>query len=140
MKHPDLIKRAMIAPCGMNCAICVGHLREKNVCPGCNGADDLKVPHCALCRIKNCEQLASGRSKFCFRCDRFPCLRLKQLDKRYRTRYGMSMIENLETIRASGIRAFVEAERRRWTCPECGGIVCVHRRECLYCGRERAMP
>jgi hypothetical protein len=81
--------------------------------------------------------LKAGRSKFCFACRTFPCARLKQLDKRYRTRYGMSMIENLETIRTAGVRAFVEAERQRWACPQCGGVVCVHRWSCLYCGRER---
>jgi hypothetical protein len=30
----------MIAPCGMNCGLCIGHLREKKPCGGCFRKDD----------------------------------------------------------------------------------------------------
>jgi hypothetical protein len=61
---------------------------------------------------------------------------LKHLDKRYRTRYGMSMIENLENIHKMGIRSFVASEEARWACPECGSLVCVHNRYCYGCGKQ----
>lgn len=32
-------KISLIAPCGMNCSICMAYLREKNKCPGCRGND-----------------------------------------------------------------------------------------------------
>ena len=70
---------------------------------------------------------------FCGDCDSFPCKRLKQLDKRYRTKYGMSMIENLEMIHEIGIVEFVTRETKRWTCPECGELICVHKPNCLVC-------
>ena len=143
-RSPDVITATMIAPCGMDCAICMGFLRdsrEKNVCPGCNGDDARKPQSCAACRIKDCPELdgaerASSGQAFCFTCAK-PCTRLKQLDKRYRTKYGMSMLENLATIRELGIEAFVARERVRWTCPGCAGVICVHRGECVYCGRSR---
>jgi hypothetical protein len=138
LKYTDLIKPAMIAPCGMNCAVCIGYLREKKPCAGCNGDNDHKPRHCSLCRIKTCDAIGASRTKFCFSCEKFPCARLKQLDKRYRTKYRMSMVENLENIRAFGIREFVRREKRRWTCRKCGGIVCVHREDCLYCGQNMA--
>ena len=62
---------------------------------------------------------------------------MKQLEKRYRTRYGMSMLENLDAIRQNGIRAFIRAERERWTCPACGGTIDVHHGRCSECGKER---
>ncbi len=62
---------------------------------------------------------------------------MKRLDKRYRTKYGMSMIENLTSIRERGLDEFVAGERVRWTCPGCGGVICTHRPECVYCGRPR---
>jgi hypothetical protein len=139
-KTPAIITNFMIAPCGMNCALCSGYLREKNICPGCNSDGDYKPKYCFTCRIKTCENIASGKMKYCFKCEKFPCTRLKQLDKRYRTRYGMSMLENLEYIREAGIRRFVRQERERWTCPDCGGIICVHREECIYCGRKKGVP
>ena len=135
--YPDTITSQMIAPCGMNCGICIGHLREKNRCPGCNGEDANKPKHCVSCHFQTCEELRNHEEKFCFVCDRFPCARMRQLDKRYRTKYGMSMIENLENIKLIGLEAFVAREQDRWKCPECGGIVCVHRKECIYCGQIR---
>ena len=35
MNTKSIIKTRLIAPCGMNCAVCLGYLREKNKCPGC---------------------------------------------------------------------------------------------------------
>ncbi len=129
------ITSKLIAPCGMNCGICMAYLREKNHCPGCNYPDTNKAAICVKCIIKNCETIKE--TKFCFRCDKYPCTRLKNLDKRYRTKYGMSMIENLENIRGLGIRQFVKNERIRWTCPKCGGTINVHRWKCFDCGAER---
>jgi len=123
---------SLIAPCGMNCGICLAFLRTKNVCPGCQGDDKQKSPSCARCIIKNCDLLSKTESKFCYECGKFPCLRLKQLDKRYRTKYNMSMIENLGNIKNFGVEHFINTEKERWRCPECGGIICVHR-GCLSC-------
>jgi hypothetical protein len=133
------IKAELIAPCGMNCAICMGHLlREKNICPGCRGDDKNKPRNCVRCIIVNCEHLQNTQSKYCSeKCDKFPCSRLKDLDKRYRTKYGMSMLENLKNIEDLGIMAFVRNEKTRWTCPECGGLICVHRSNCPTCGKDR---
>ena len=127
----------LIAPCGMNCGICMGYLREKNKCPGCRGTDADKRISCSRCKIKNCEFMQNTKPGFCFQCDRFPCARLKHLDKRYQTKYSMSMIENLENIRRIGIRKFLANEKVRWACPECGGAICVHNRYCYSCGKKR---
>jgi hypothetical protein len=89
--------RVLIAPCGMNCGTCIAYLRDKKPCPGCWGTDG-KPKHCTTCIIKNCEYLASTDSRFCFECEKYPCTRLKSLDKRYRTNYQVSLIENLNRI------------------------------------------
>ncbi|MEW6515391.1 MAG: DUF3795 domain-containing protein [candidate division FCPU426 bacterium] len=135
MAAPTTITAPLIAPCGMNCAICLGHLREKRHCPGCtllNQTEDVYVRKCVL---RLCQK--RGKRKHCFACGDYPCRRLKQLDKRYRLRYGMSMLENLAFIREQGIRAFVRQERVRWQCRSCGNLVCVHRENCLSCGAAR---
>jgi hypothetical protein len=62
---------------------------------------------------------------------------LKQLDDRYKKKYGMSMIENLEAIEKNGIREFVKTERERWTCKACGGTIDVHHGRCSVCCKER---
>jgi len=130
-------KTSLIAPCGMNCGICMAYLREKNTCPGCRAADTNKAISVVRCKVKNCEVIQKGKVKFCFECESFPCERVKHLDKRYRTRYAMSMIENLENIRRIGIRKFLQNEKVRWACPHCGGPICVHNRYCYACEKKQ---
>ncbi|MDA3935248.1 MAG: DUF3795 domain-containing protein [Actinomycetota bacterium] len=136
-RYPSSIQPVLIAPCGMDCGLCIGHLRDRNPCGGCGGGDTNKPKHCVVCRIKNCDEIESGDSGFCFDCTKFPCARMRQLDKRYRTKYGMSMLENLERISELGLDGFVASEQERWTCAECGGVICVHREDCIYCGHPR---
>lgn len=127
----DAIVPEMIAPCGMNCALCSGFLREKRICSGCR-SDSSKPAYCASCKIRNCVERVG---EFCSDCSK-PCRRMRDLDKRYRTRYGMSMLENLALIRDEGISAFVAGERKRWECPQCHGVLSVHRSVCVFCGFE----
>lgn len=128
------MKVDLIAPCGVNCGICLAYLREKKKCPGCRGSDENKSFSCINCRIKNCDELNKNNIKFCFECKKIPCTRLKNLDKRYRLKYNMSMIENLENIKKFGVRKFVNNEKIRWACPKCGETICVHRGCCYNCG------
>jgi 1-deoxy-D-xylulose 5-phosphate reductoisomerase len=131
------MKSDLIAPCGMNCAICVGYLRDKKKCPGCREMNKNKPEYCRKCIIMHCEILKNNKWKFCSnKCAKYPCLRLKNLDKRYRTKYGMSMIENLENINKFGIRHFIKEEKEKWKCPECNETLCVHRDICLKCGSK----
>lgn len=132
----------LIAPCGMNCALCssylamVNDLRDKGV----------RMPYCAGCRPrgkncaflkKRCDLLGRGLVTCCYECDDFPCRNLEHIDKRYRTLYRMSMIENLECIRDDGIGALLEREAEKWRCPDCGGTICCHNGICFTCGLDR---
>ncbi|MBZ5671254.1 MAG: DUF3795 domain-containing protein [Acidobacteriia bacterium] len=129
----DAIRTTLIAPCGMNCRLCIAYNRDKKACPGCRGDDGVKSKTRVTCRIKTCEKIVHGGIKYCFGCDTFPCARLNHLDKRYRAKYDMSMVDNLENIRQFGVRQFIRNEKTRWTCPECGETICVHKRRCLFC-------
>ena len=142
MRNGNSIPVDLIAPCGMNCRLCWGFIREKTKCPGCLRKDmngTKKSEYRSTCVIRNCQHLKSGKSLYCSeRCGKFPCRRLKQLDKRYRTRYGMSMIENLTMINEKGIRFFVRNEKLKWACEECGEMISVHRPACVTCGSMRS--
>ncbi len=134
MSAPSLNKVLLIAPCGMNCGLCEAYLRVENKCPGCRGDDTNKPITRTNCKIKNCSVLKEGKTKFCFKCKKFPCDYLEHLDKRYRSKYNMSIINNLVQIEKLGIRKFIENEKRKWTCSKCGGTICVHKGFCLGCG------
>jgi hypothetical protein len=88
-----------IAPCGMNCGTCLAYLREKNRCPGCRIFSADKAVSVHRCIIIKCIYLEKTKSKFCYECEKFPCKRMKQLDKRYRTKYRTIFIENLLIIK-----------------------------------------
>jgi len=133
----DHMNANMIAPCGMNCTLCIGHIREKNRCEGCNGNDQSKPQSCRSCSVVTCEKRKTLPLKMCFECPDLPCKRIKQLDKRYRAKYGMSMMENLALIQEEGLAAFLKHEEKRWKCKKCGTTLSVHRDICPGCGHPR---
>jgi hypothetical protein len=125
----------LIAPCGMNCGICIAFFgytmrgkQRKHPCITCR----LRERPCAFIK-KQCDKLATKQIEYCFECTGFPCESLTILDKRYRDKYGMSLIENLKDIRTHGIEQFLKTEHERWKCPTCGGIICVHNQTCYSC-------
>ena len=134
----------LIAPCGMNCAICSSYLAMKNdlkkkgfskkYCAGCLP----RGKNCAFLK-KQCDLLGKGLVRFCYQCHDFPCHRLKTLDKRYRTKYHMSMIENLVFINAHGIGSFLEKEAAKWRCPSCGEVICCHNGLCMSCSLDKLL-
>jgi hypothetical protein len=124
---------SLIAPCGMNCGTCIAFLRERNRCPGCRIYSADKAITVQRCIIKKCAFLENTTSKFCYECEKLPCKRLKQLDKRYRTKYRTSFLENLMTIKENGIDNFLAFESKRRTCSNCGSVLSVHRDKCLNC-------
>jgi hypothetical protein len=128
--------KSLIAPCGMNCGTCIAYLRVKNRCPGCRIYSADKAISIQRCIIPNCVHLEKTDSKFCYDCQKFSCRRLKQLDRRYRTKYGTSFIENLTMIKEKGIDNFLVFESKRRSCPTCGSVLSVHRKNCMICFKE----
>ena len=134
----------LIAPCGMNCGICIAFfgytMNGKKRTHVCNGCRSKHVVHtltldkhlCAFLK-KHCEKLKQNQIKYCFECPDFPCEKLQTLDKSYQTKYGMSTIDNLRFIQTHGIQQFLANEQERWKCPTCGGIICVHTKICYTC-------
>jgi hypothetical protein len=111
----------LIAPCGMNCGVCRAYVRQNNACLGCNVAGQKMPKTRECCVIRLCEK---RNGKFCYDCDEFPCDRLKTMDRRYRTKYEMSEIENLEFIRDHGLKKFLQEECKKRISEK--GILCVH--------------
>lgn len=136
------MEEVLIAPCGMNCAVCSAYLARQHdirkqgirrkYCDGCRPRGE----NCVFMR-ENCELLGKGLVNYCYECPDFPCPRLKRLDKRYRKNYRLSVIENLEYIRDNGMDKFLEKEAEKWQCPECGGVICCHNGICFDCGLEK---
>jgi hypothetical protein len=124
----------LIAPCGINCALCRAHIRKHHPCPGCRIVDKNKLVSRIHCKIKNCTHRTIGTRRYCFSCNKFPCVDVQHLDKRYRQKYSASPIANLEHIKADGIKRFIAKEKIDWACPQCGALLCMHQAQCVHCG------
>jgi len=124
----------ILAPCGLNCSLCRAYVRGHNPCPGCRGSEINKSNACLTCAIKNCEELAAGGYQFCSSCDKFPCAELLHLDARYKDKYGVSAIGNLECIKTIRVGRFIAEETAKWSCSQCGSLLCMHKPQCLNCG------
>jgi hypothetical protein len=122
---------SLIAPCGINCALCYAYQRDKNHCGGCR-SENIPFDSCRSCIIRNCEMRLQNGWSDCGPCEK-PCARLKQLDKRYRAKYNTNLFENLACIRDDGMDAFLKRQAAQWTCPDCGALLCMHREKCLSC-------
>lgn len=136
------IEEKMIAPCGMNCTLCISHQAmvndlnaqgfHKKYCPGC-------IPRGKNCTFmaKTCDVITQGKARFCLECASYPCDRLKRLDQRYQIKYHLSMIDNLNEIRKNGMPAFLANQNEKWKCPKCGGVISCHTGLCLKCDIEK---
>jgi hypothetical protein len=136
------MEERLIAFCGMNCAVCVSHLAMKNdinqkgfhkrYCEGC-------LPRGKNCTFmaKTCDLVGKGQVRFCSDCPKFPCARLKALDKRYKEKYHLSMIDNLRDIQTNGMTAFLAKETEKWKCPKCGSEISCHNGLCMACDLEK---
>ncbi len=78
--------------------------------------------------------LKKNEIEFCFECKDMPCENLDRLDRRYRKRYDMSMVENLKEIRDKGINEFLKTQEEKYGCPQCGDVISVHDKKCYVCG------
>jgi hypothetical protein len=139
-------KEELIAQCGMNCGICTSYLAYINKVPKKKGGGG--IHHCVGCRIKNSQCVVKKRCispkkkeiDFCFECDVFPCDPLRKLDARYRKNYNMSEIDNLNEIKRSGMKKFLNSQYKKYKCPKCGGLICVHSKsgKCYKCDKVKS--
>jgi len=144
---PEKVTAAdLIAPCGMNCGVCGAYLAMKNKvttspngkkaawCYGC-------LPRgkgCTMNKSHGCEKLMTLSVRFCHECKKFPCETNMHWDKVYRERYNTSPVENLKYIKENGLEKFLEWQKQKWQCPECGGVISCHNGICYTCGAVKA--
>jgi len=133
LKAPNAIARKYLAPCGIDCKLCARHMDKKRPpCLGClNGGSPTSV-HCKTCRIRLCA--FDQGLQYCFECGKFPCRRIKTLEKRYREHYGFLLMEVSQIARQDGVDALLKRQLAAHTCPDCGGLISLHTRQCSECG------
>lgn len=126
--------KELIAPCGINCGVCSAYLRAKNTCSGCLSVGKYIPSYCTSCRIKFCDEHKTAEFTYCYECRKFPCVKIRKIHKRYSGKYHLDLISNSLMIREQGATAFLAAEAKKWTCRNCGAVLCVHKDICMKCG------
>ena len=136
MKRSNPVSSELIAPCGMNCAICSRYLSYVN---------NLKRSQCIGCRPRNVRcvylfgncsginHIAKANAVFCFECNYYPCKHINRMDDRYRSNYKMSIKDNLAYIKLFGPGKFIEEQYKKYSCSRCGGFVSIHNSKCFKC-------
>ncbi|MFH1597960.1 MAG: DUF3795 domain-containing protein [Patescibacteria group bacterium] len=140
-KNKTKLKSELIAPCGMNCGLCKAYMgfaldmtkdqRKKHgvgQCSGCRARGKM----CAFLK-RDCFSLKNNKIKFCHQCKKMPCQNLIRLDKSYKEKYQYSFVSNQEQIKKQGIKRFLASQERKYRCPKCGGLICIHDKKCYYC-------
>jgi len=138
MKKALPISEELIAPCGMNCAICSRYLAyinnlNRSHCFGCRPENKKCSYLFGKCSGINCTLEGNATAPFCYDCDKYPCKQIDRMDNRYRNNYKMSVKDNLEYINEMGIGKFIEEQYRIYRCTKCGGLISIHNRKCFKC-------
>jgi predicted RNA-binding Zn-ribbon protein involved in translation (DUF1610 family) len=136
MKKLTPISENLIAPCGMNCAICSRYLSyinklKKSQCPGCKQKD--RSCSYLFDKCTGINNNLKGKSAFCFECNQYPCKQINRMDTRYKNSYKMSTKDNLEYIKKMGIGKFIDEQYEKYRCPNCGGLISIHNKKCFKC-------
>jgi len=129
------METSLVAPCGINCNQCIAYFGytmsgkpRVHTCNGCRPKDK----NCAFLK-QDCDLLSERAIDFCFECDDYPCENLKKIDRNYQEKYKISLIENLEFIRDKGVDEFLENQKAKYACSECGSPLCIHDGRCYTC-------
>ena len=134
----EYMRPELITPCGMNCRICIAFFgytmsgnKRKMKCIGCKQSGK----SCAHLK-KYCKKLTKKEIEYCYQCNDFPCKQLQKLDSKYRERFNMSMIDNLEYIKENGMENFLKKQEEKYRCLKCNGVICVHKGICFNCDSD----
>jgi hypothetical protein len=146
------INKALLAPCGLYCGVCAIHIADrdnnskfkeilvdvykpfsKNVedikCKGCLSENEEDIfGYCKMCPIRDCVKDKGFGS--CYQCDEFPC---KFVD-RFPVPVGKKVIlRAIPQWKELGTEKWVEAEEKRYHCPECGNSLFRGAKKCNKC-------
>jgi len=127
-----------LAPCGVFCGACPSYTKTCAGCPSEN--TEQKRTSKWNCKIRNCcyhEQ----KIHYCIACDAFPCsIHRKKLidshpdDAKYKYRHEIPEI--FAKMTEMDTEDYLAFQKKRWSCPSCGGIVCFYKYTCSECGKK----
>ncbi|NND15286.1 MAG: DUF3795 domain-containing protein, partial [Eudoraea sp.] len=136
MKRITPLPKKLIAPCGMNCAICSRYLSyvndlKRSQCIGCRPGNKKCTYLFGKCSGINANLKGNATASFCFECDKYPCQQINRMDDRYRSNFEMSVKGNLDCIKRIGVDKFAKEQDEEYRCSTCGGLISIHNGKCF---------
>ncbi|HNX37457.1 MAG TPA: DUF3795 domain-containing protein [Candidatus Cloacimonadota bacterium] len=128
--------------CGLFCGACTSMLlHEKNEgdpalkdfsceykeepCPGCGSGC---VPDCEFNSCCKAHGVVT-----CAFCPDYPCARIRNFSVD-EWPHHIDVLENLSRMKEIGIEAWIEEQKKCWTCPDCGARTHWYQSKCRDCG------
>ncbi len=137
MEPENPIVEDLIAPCGMNCAVCSRYLAWRNQtgrsgCIGCRPRNQMCTYLFEKCTGIN-HNVPTAEARFCYECSQYPCKQIARMDLRYKQNYEMSVKANLESLQNFGVARFLDEQYQAFRCEKCGDLISVHNHKCFRC-------
>jgi len=128
-----------LAPCGVYCGACPSF---NKTCFGCSSEinETTRSKSRIGCFIRSCCYNIE-KHDFCIECNQFPCIKItKKLLKSHpgepKFKYRHEIPKIFIKLKEMGINDFLIFQKKRWSCPSCGGIVHFYHYICSQCGKE----
>ena len=128
-----------LAPCGVYCGACPSFGKS---CLGCASNDTNQSRRSKWgCKIRNC-CYEEKKFDFCIDCLEYPCKIVKAKlfkahidDPMFTYRFEIpGLFGQLKTM---GLDKYMEFQRSRWTCENCGGTIKFYIYRCDKCKKEK---
>ena len=147
------VKKELLAPCGLYCGVCAIYIAHKDnnikfkqalfpvykafaksvddiACTGCLSTG-IVFPVCQVCPIKKCTKEKGIEG--CFQCEEFPCKYINN----FPIPVGKKVIlRSIPEWRKLGTEKWIEQEKKRYYCPECGNKLFRGAKKCNKCKIE----
>lgn len=119
------------AICGLFCGTCPSYPKD---CGGC--LSSRIAPGCDTCGngFRDCAK--SHEVTRCYECNEFPCARLESFRGQHVVNgigHHTHVIDDLQSMKESGVEAWVAQQAEAHTCTHCGKLIPWHESACPGC-------
>lgn len=119
------MKESQYGPCGLYCAACGA--------PDCLGCLSDNVDNWVeQCKFRNCSREKSV--DFCCFCSDYPCTELREF-MNDQWPHHWTMESNLEYIKKNGVKKWLKAQKKEWSCNSCSKEIKWYQKKCS-CGQQ----
>ena len=115
-----------------NFSSCLGSVpKDDIVCRGCKS--DIVYYGCRICAIRSCAR--EKKFEHCIDCSDYQCKTYKNFQKAAKLLPHLhGTAGSMEYIKREGVRAWLDSQKKEWSCPSCGTPFSWYASICPECG------